>query len=328
MSLDKTFPTVSGQVQGTESVFGWHRNSVMVGFSCADELSGVATCTQEAVVTTEGANQEVIGEVRDRAGNSTQATIAVNLDLTAPTVGAIEVGTNPLPLGASAQITLQASDSLAGLDRAEYWLGTDAGLGSGTPLAIDGDGDVQFSIAGLTTGIHSLGVRVVDRAGNWSAASTALVVVYDPSAGFAAGGGWLTPGSSSSDPGDLLPDIDGTSRANFGFVVKYQNGSSTIPTGNFKFDYNVGDFRLTSTGYDWLVVTNSEWAHFQGSARINNGSEVYPITVSVRDSNKLGTPDRLILKIYTPGSQPSSSTPLYQASGNVVGGNITLVRRD
>lgn len=328
VSLDKTFPTVEGGVQGTANVFGWYRSAVVVGFSCADELSGVATCTEETIVGTEGADQEVVGEARDRAGNSAQTIVAVNLDSTAPTVGAVVVGTNPLPLGTDAEISLQAADSLSGLDRGEYWLGIDSGLGSGTPLAIDEDGIVRFSIAGLTTGIHSLGVRVVDRAGNWSSSSTALLVVYDPSAGFAAGGGWLTPGSSTSDAGDLLPEIDGTSRANFGFVVKYQSGSSTVPSGSLQFNYNVGDFRLASTGYDWLVVTNSEWAHFQGSARINGGVEVYPVTVSARDSDKSGTPDRLVLKIYSPGSQPSTSSPLYQASGNVSGGNITLIRRD
>ena len=69
--------------------------------------------------------------------------------------------------------------------------------------------------------------RHAHRHGPWwpgDGAKLPLFVSYDPNGPFATGGGSIVPGGSSSDGGDLLPGIDGTSKANFGFVVKYKNG--------------------------------------------------------------------------------------------------------
>jgi hypothetical protein len=151
-----------------------------------------------------------------------------------------------------------------------------------------------------------------------------LLVVYDPSGGFATGGGWLVPGSATSDTGDALPGLDSSSKANFGFVVKYQNGSSTVPAGNLQFDYNVGSFHLKSAAMQWLVVTNQNMAQFQGTATVNGSSATYPFSVQARDGDPTGQPDRFVIKIYPAGSDPNTTTPLYKASGDVQGGSIVI----
>ena len=43
-----------------------------------------------------------------------------------------------------------------------------------------------------------------------------IAVVYDPSAGFVTGGGWI-----DSPEGAYIPDPSLTGKANFGFVSKY-----------------------------------------------------------------------------------------------------------
>ncbi len=45
--LDKTAPTISSNLSslGTKNANGWYNESVTVGFTCTDGLSGVASCT-------------------------------------------------------------------------------------------------------------------------------------------------------------------------------------------------------------------------------------------------------------------------------------------
>jgi len=111
-----------------------------------------------------------------------------------------------------------------------------------------------------------------------------MVVVYDPDAGFATGGGWFIPGGFRSDEGDFLPEIDGVSPANFGFVVKYKPGATT-PDGQLEFHYQHGDFNLHSSGIDWMVLVNNNWAKFHGLATIKGWEGLYPFHVDARDGD-------------------------------------------
>ena len=65
-------------------------------------------------------------------------------------------------------------------------------------------------------GVYSLIVIAIDNAGNTAESEPVLFVVYDPSEGFATGGGWILPDSESTLPGG---------KAEFGFVAKYKKGS-------------------------------------------------------------------------------------------------------
>ncbi len=80
---------------------------------------------------------------------------------------------------------------------------------------------VEALFAGFpTAGVHEVCVSGGDEAGNSSNQDCILLAVFDPSAGFVRGGGWIDspPGAyTPEDPND--PDILG--RANFGFVSRY-----------------------------------------------------------------------------------------------------------
>ena len=147
-------------------------------------------------------------------------------------------------------------------------------------------------------------------------------MVYDPSAGFAAGGGWIIPGT---EPGDFLPGITGEDNANFGFVVKYKKGATT-PEGQLEFHDRAGDFNLHSTEMHWMVI-NSNWAKFQGYATINSYPDgLFQFRVDARDGNLNGgnQEDRFILKVWYEYQDPDTDDPVYRASGNLGGGNIII----
>jgi hypothetical protein len=92
-------------------------------------------------------------------------------------------------------------------------------------------------------------------------------VIYDPSAGFVTGGGWI-----ESSEGAYVPDPTLTGSANFGFVSKYKKGA-TAPTGQTEFQFQTADLNFHSDSYQWLVVTGSNYAQFKGSGTINGMGE-------------------------------------------------------
>lgn len=173
-------------------------------------------------------------------------------------------------------------------------------------------------------GLYNVTLTVTDDMGAQSTDSV-MAVVYDPAAGFATGGGWFIPGGNTSYNDDFLPNIDGTSPANFGFVVKYKKGA-TNPDGQLEFQYRQGDFNLHSSGMEWLVITNKNWAKFQGLATIKGLDGLYPFQVDARDGDFGGRsqPDRFIIKVYPPGGDPDVDEPIYKASGDLKGGSIVI----
>lgn len=246
-----------------------------------------------------------------------------------PVLGPATGPDGPLPVGTTA--TVQAPVADAGtLDDHVVTVDWGDGVTSTGSIEIDpasgtmaATGDHVYA----QPGVYTASVEVVDPSGQSASAAFRYVVVYDPSGGFATGGGWIVPGGSTSDGGDLLPGIDGTSHANFGFVVKYKNGSSSVPGGNLTFHYNVGSFQLTAGGFDWLVVTNSNWARFQGLATIDGAPGDYPFRVDARDGDTRGgsQPDRFIIRIWAAGADPDLDEPIYKASGDVQG-EVTIHR--
>src|SRR5262249_37451832 len=94
-----------------------------VHFSCSDALSGLASCTPDATLSANAANQSVTGTAVDNAGNSATATVGhINVDVAAPTVningvtngGVYPVGAVPTPSCATVDI-LSGPDGCSGV---------------------------------------------------------------------------------------------------------------------------------------------------------------------------------------------------------------------
>jgi hypothetical protein len=83
--------------------------------------------------------------------------------------------------------------------------------------------------------VYTVRVTVTDDDTAAVTASFKYVVVYDPSAGFVTGGGWI-----DSPAGAYAANPALTGNANFGFVAKYQQGANT-PTGNTEFQFQAGE---------------------------------------------------------------------------------------
>ena len=136
-------------------------------------------------------------------------------------------------------------------------------------VTTDANGVAELSVP-LPTGVYN--VRAVVTGGGLLGdclaghEATAFVAVYDPTAGFVTGGGWIT-----SPLGAYTLDPTLTGKATFGFVSKYQKGAS-VPTGNTEFQFKVAGLNFKSTYYDWLVVAGAR-AQFKGTGTINGAGE-------------------------------------------------------
>lgn len=147
----------------------------------------------------------------------------------------------------------------------------------------------------LGAGVYTIEVAVDDGDGGVGTARV-QIVVYDPTAGFVTGGGWIRSpvGAYRVDPG-----LAG--RANFAFVSAYKKGA-TVPTGKTEFSFAVGDFRFSSTSYQWLVVA-SRRAQYKGVGEVN-GSGDYGFLLTVEDGQLNGRTDedRFRIKIWDGGT--------------------------
>jgi len=79
INLDMTPPTITGTINPPPDAGGYNSGPVTVTFTCADALSGVATCPAPVQVTTEGAGQVISGIGTDIAGNTASITVTVNI---------------------------------------------------------------------------------------------------------------------------------------------------------------------------------------------------------------------------------------------------------
>ena len=287
------------------------------GATASDNVDGDLTAS---IVTVNPVNTSALGpytvtyDVTDSSGNAAvQVTRAVNVVDTTPPIITI---TSPPEFGVEivgTTIQFSATDDLSGLAS----LSASLSDGSTTTTVISG-----FAPG---PGVYTLTVTATDLAGN-EATESRQFVIYDPAAGFATGGGWIIPGGTTSDAGDDLPGLDNSSKATFGFVVKYKNGATQNLIGQLEFQYRVGSFNLHSVDYEWLVVTNSNWAKFQGLATIDGSTELYPFRVDARDgdANATALSDRFVIKIWAVGANPDTDEPIYKGSGDLGGGKIKI----
>ena len=245
-----------------------------------------------------------------------------------------EASIDPNPVAVEQEVTITATfEAFHGpIVAIEYFTDVSDGWVSMEGVAGDQLIDTGTATASFdTAGVYSIFVRAQDDIGNWSAPSLAgILAVYDPSDGFVTGGGQIVPGGKTSYDDDYLPNIDGESPAVFGFNVKYKKGTSTVPSGHILFQYHRGDLKLQSSDFDWLVITNSVWAKFKGTATIDGYEGLFPFRVDARDSDKLGgsQDDRFIIRIWEPGSDPDHDDPIYKASGDVQGQIVIHDKKD
>ena len=232
--------------------------------------------------------------------------------LVGPVTSNVVAAPNPVAVGTAVTLAANVDDSTTGgsdIASAEYNIDG----GSFVDMSAD-DGtfdevseDVTAGVPAFTEpGLHTVCVHGTDAPGNISADECILLAVYDPSAGFVTGGGWVnSPAGADADYGKAA------GRANFGFVSKYHKGATT-PDGNLEFQFKAGDLNFKSTSMEWLVVTGEPRAMFRGEGTIN-GVTVCKFQVDAWDDSFGVGVDAFGIKITACGGSDRyslSATPL------------------
>jgi hypothetical protein len=239
----------------------------------------------------------------DAAGNTSLFTAAnacttLIVDQTPPAISNFTVLPNPVAVNTPFTISATFTDALTKVTGAEYSLGGTAGPWSSLPNA-GGSYDSQTENGSKTITLASpdvldVCVRSTDQVGNTNqtngtnAIQCIFLAVYDPTAGFVTGGGWIM-----SPQGAYVADPSLTGKATFGFVSKYLKGAN-VPTGNTEFQFHAGSLNFSSTTYEWLVVSqNGVRAQYKGYGTVN-GQSGYGFLLTALDQS----PDQFRIKIW------------------------------
>jgi hypothetical protein len=228
-------------------------------------------------------------KVSDGTANSNELTQAVTVSNVAPTIGAVTPAAGHLvALGTAVNLSAAFSDPAGALD-APYKCTIDWDDGTTTtvnPATTPCAGSRTYAAAG----VYSIKIDVEDKDGGVGTKTvSSMIIVYDPTAGFVTGGGWI-----ESPAGAYVADGSLTGRATFGFVSKYLRGRN-VPTGNTQFQLHFADFNFHSTSYEWLVVAGTDKAQYKGVGTVN-GSGNYGFLLTVNDEGNSG--DKFRIKIW------------------------------
>ncbi|HEX6875817.1 MAG TPA: PxKF domain-containing protein [Nocardioidaceae bacterium] len=238
--IDKTAPTIEGSKVGTEGANGWYTSDVAVSFTCNDDRSGVAGCTGNTVLDTEGAGQSVTGNATDAADNTASATVgAVSIDKNAPTT------TSDAPTGwqtkaVTVSFTADDQEGLSGVDYTEY--------------SVDGGAWAKGGSVTLGDGTHTLQYRSADNAGNVEDAKSTTVQVDLTGPAVTLDGPASTSASSAT--------VSGTATdAGSGLVGVTVNGQPVTVASDGTFSQSVeltcGDNTVTAVATDGVGLTRS-----------------------------------------------------------------------
>lgn len=173
VTVDHTAPTITKVQSPSANGAGWNNSNVTVSFSCADTLAGVQSCSSPTTFSTDGASQQVTGTAVDKAGNSATTTATVNVDKTLPTASGASMSNTVIVAGVGGAVTLSASagDATSGVVGGEYFIDTDPGAGNGGTMTYSSgslSGSANIGLLSLPLGSHTMYMRSVDAAGNWS----------------------------------------------------------------------------------------------------------------------------------------------------------------
>lgn len=227
--------------------------------------------------------------IADNDAGSSAAGTSVTVNNVAPTINGVSGPVDPIAIGGTAQITVELSD--AGVsDTHTCTMSWDDGLEATTVAAAGGSCTTARTLA---AGVYRVAITVTDDDGGQANTSFEYVVVYDPTAGFVTGGGWI-----QSPAGAYLADPTATGKATFGFNSKYQKGAN-VPTGNTEFQFHAANFKFKSSSYEWMVVAGHK-VQYKGSGTVDGATEQYRFLLTAIDGDQTGGDgrDKFRIKVW------------------------------
>jgi pimeloyl-ACP methyl ester carboxylesterase len=189
VQVDKIPPVIEATVSPEPNSNGWNNSAVTVSFFAEDEPSGVAAVSEPIIVTSEGANQEIIGNALDLAGNQSAAGALLNIDTTAPELlGLPQPGCTIWPLDKRLVkvADVAASDALSGVSSTSISVTSDesprrGGKGDAQDVLVDG-GQVWLRADRAGAGVgrtYTITASVSDLAGNNTTRTSTCSVPHD-----------------------------------------------------------------------------------------------------------------------------------------------------
>lgn len=312
--------------------------NVPTGISIGNLANNNGTITASVGVDCSAAlgNNFVPVQVTDGGGLTTNAVLTVNVKdnppptvtITSPPSGAV------YQIGSTVNFAGSFTDNTGDVHMAQWTFSS-----ANNSFSQAGAVDEMTGIVGTTytfnsSGVYLVSLSITDECGNVATANTinddlqAMVVVYDPTAGFVTGGGWI-----NSPTGAYRADMTLTGKASFGFVSKYQNGAN-VPTGNTEFQFRAANFNFKSTVYEWLVISGAR-AQYKGSGTINgSGNYNFMLTAIDGQINGGGGNDKFRLRIWdrssggiiydnqVNGDMGDNATPI-----TIIGGGSIVIHR-
>jgi hypothetical protein len=347
-----------GLSMSADSRFASYYASTAIDNHYAGEVFVVDTVTGQALLVDTGAAHRPSFQLADdgrqimfssytRFPSAIDETFVAQLtssDAMPPVVGTPLWSLNPKAVNQATSLTVAVSDDSSGVATGEYFVGdTDPGHGLGTPMNLSGTNLTTVLGTTFQPGVYRINIRAKDQAGNWSQPTVDYLVVYDPNGLSVTGKKTVVPSLAA---GDILPglgDPTQADKADFGFSVKYDNQGVIGPKSDMMLDYNTGarcqnparavnchQLSINANTISWLVIDGASQSEgiFQGTASmvVDGMSTTNPFRITAVDGTRLdaSSPDHLTLRIYAPGANPDSATPLYQLSQPVVRGNIKI----
>jgi hypothetical protein len=259
--------------------------------------------TQDNVVVTERCHRDMAANTFTLEVASLSEFCLAYIDDEGPLVYAIEVIPLPLLVNTPAVLTAVVDDTTTGdspIGGAAYSLDGEEWV---TMSAVDGAFDEPVKAVTATlppfaaAGFYRIEIWGADAMFNEPGPiASVLLPVYDPSAGFVTGGGWIDSPAGAFHPG-LAEFASVTGKASLGFVARYKKGAN-VPDGNTEFQFRAGDLNFKSNAYQWLVVAGAR-AQYKGWGTIN-GEGDYGFLLTAIDGDLLGgkQPDRFRIRIW------------------------------
>lgn len=231
-------------------------------------------------------------------------------DTTPPTMTNFQLSPYVIANGSSSTISVSAQDDLTGVASVSYTLTSSSGQVTTGDLSFISPSGVWQATVSPATGVYAVKLTATDVAGNQSTSDNLYLAVFDPSAGYVTGGGWITPDDTTR------VGVSSGAKTNFGFNVKYLSDNSTSPDGNFELNDKQDGLDIKSTALGWLTVSGSI-ADFQGQATVN-GSGSYTFQAHSVD----GSPDQFDIRVWD--SSHSFDNPNYRIANSLGGGSIVI----
>ena len=167
VGVDTRPPNITAAAAPSPNALGWNNTNVTVSFSCGDSISGIENCPSPVTVTGDGAAQLVTGTATDRAQNSSQASLTINLDKTSPVLNVTSPANGAVVSDPTLTVTGTISDALSGVANITC---------DGVAATLSG---ASFTcVRSLNPGQNPIVVEAMDRAGNHT--STTLNVTRSP----------------------------------------------------------------------------------------------------------------------------------------------------